>query len=151
MSAADTEPAFPPIQIFPSGNVRYVKIVSMNADGTHHTHIIDEEACVRFGSTLADLIKENLTDDQGAQAPCSSSSLVDDPPAEGEIQTLSNIQELPFDTIEKQVMDVVAPFMYWKKRWNKVVDEKIPDQTFFPKDNKELVQKIFMASTELSC
>ena len=145
---AATDSATPaPRPIFSLDPIQYVKLISVNPDGSEHFHIVDGDAIKSYSGLIRDLLNETFGSEKlSDDAPATSSTLSDDAVTTVS-QTISSIPMLEFREIDKETMIVLIIFAMWKKRYSKVNDERIPD---FPvPQDKNLALKALIASNEL--
>jgi hypothetical protein len=146
---AATDSATPaPRPIFSLDPIQYVKLVSVNPDGSEHSHIVDRDAITSYSGLIRDLLNETFGSEKlSDDTPATSSSTLSDDEVTAVTQTIGSIPMLEFREIDKETMIVLIIFAMWKKRYSKVNDERIPD---FPvPQDKNLALKALIAANEL--
>ena|SRR3989338_8407940 len=104
------------------GNVEYIKLQS--AEG--HTFIIDRDAAKKASSTIANMFAPEIIE-------IASDTGFSHPVILGDIGT--------------RILEKVCSYFYYKKRYAKVVNEKIPDFEIPP----EIALELLMAANFLDC
>jgi hypothetical protein len=137
-----------PKPLFTDDHIQYIKIISGEGED-QQIFILDKDAAMRFSSTISDLF--NIGDqmkEMGVQDdpsfPSSSSSSTSPPSSLIPHDAFLEFRELP-----GRALEICIKFFYWKKRWQNVVIERIPD---FPLPaDRNIGLHTLIAANELRC